>query len=74
MCFGHWFCDVWQFCFKNESLMIEMGLGLLSLYVYINIYIHLCLALVVKEFKISVEQGRAVTTINILLKWELYTI
>ena len=27
---------------------------------------HLCLTLIVMEFKISVEQGRVVTTLNIL--------
>jgi hypothetical protein len=44
------------------------------IYIYIYIYIrkvavgkvttHLCLTLIVKELKISVEQGRVVTTLN----------
>jgi len=29
----------------------------------------LCLSLIVKELKISVEQGRVVTTLNITRKW-----
>ena len=54
--------------------MFEFGVSkdMKKLYIYIYIYkegkvaTHLCLALIVKYLKNSIQQGRVVTTLNIL--------
>ena len=42
----------------NDERRKEMALG--------KVVVHLCLTLIIKELKISVEQDRVVTTLNII--------
>ena len=43
---------------KQEDIIREMAVG--------KVATNLCLTLIVKEMKISVEHGRVVTTLNII--------
>ena len=43
---------------KNIDIIREVDVG--------KVATHLCLSLIVKELKISVEHGRVVTTLNII--------
>ena len=43
---------------KKKDIMREVAIG--------KVAAHLCLTLIVKELKISVEQGSVVTTLNIV--------
>ena len=44
---------------KKKDIIREVAIG--------KVAAHLCLTLIVKELKISVEQGRVVTTLNIII-------
>ena len=43
---------------EKKDIIREVAIG--------TIVAHLCLTLIVKELKISVEQGRMITTLNII--------
>ena len=43
---------------KKNDIMREVAVG--------KVAAHLCLTLIVKELKISVKQGRVVTTLNLI--------
>ena len=43
---------------KKTNLIREVPVG--------KVAAHLCLTLIIKELKISIEQGRVVTTLNII--------
>jgi hypothetical protein len=39
-----------------------------------KVAVHLCLTLIIKELKISVEQDRVVTTLNIIKHYQSYLV
>ena len=43
---------------KKEDIIREVAVG--------KVAVHLCLTLIIKELKISVEHGRVVTTLNLI--------
>jgi hypothetical protein len=44
---------------KKKDIIKEVAVG--------KVAAHLCLTLIIKKLKISVEQGRVVTTLNIII-------